>query len=84
MTFESLQLSPFWLEELCVKIYILMFLQHFQCEFGLDKVNYARITITPACFIAMTYAWSLWRCLNTWSINLVLPQLPGDSTYVNA
>ena len=29
----------------------------------------------PACFIALTFAWSL---------NLVLPQLPGDSANVNA
>ena len=36
-----------------------MFKQHFQCEFGWNKVKYARITITHVCFIALTLARSV-------------------------
>ena len=42
-----------------------MFKPHFQCGLGLNQVKYARITITHVCFIALTLAGSLGRCLNT-------------------
>ena len=35
---------------------ILMFWQRFQCEFGSNKVKYARISTTHVCFIALTLA----------------------------
>ena len=43
----------------CKERDILMFKQPFQCEFGWNKVKYARITIKHACFIALTLARSL-------------------------
>ena len=46
----------------CTKMDKLMFLQHFQCELGWNKVKYARITITHVCFIALTLAGSLRWC----------------------
>ena len=52
---------------------ILMFQQCFQCEFGWNKVKYARITITHVCFIALAFARSLRRCMG-----LVFKQLPQD------
>ena len=55
-----------------------MFKQRSQCEMGWDKVKYARITITHVCFIALTLAGSLVRCLNTLPICLVFEQLPRD------
>ena len=61
-----------------------MFQQRFRCEFGWNKVNYARITITHVCFIALTLAGSLGRCLNTRPIGLVFKQHPRDSANVNA
>ena len=42
-----------------------MFLQRFQCVICWIKVKYARITITHVCFIVLTLAGSLGRCLNT-------------------
>ena len=41
-----------------------MFQHCFQCEFGWNKVKYARITITHVCFIALTLVGSLGRCLD--------------------
>ena len=42
------------------------------------QVKYARITITHVCFIALTLAASLGRCLNTRPNGLVFKQLPQD------
>ena len=61
-----------------------MFQQRFQCEFGWNKVKYARITITHVCFIALTLAGSLGRCLNTRPISFVFKQHPRDLANVNA
>ena len=68
----------------CKKMINLMFQQRFQCELGWNKVNYARITITHVCFIALTLAGSLGRCLNTRPIGLVFKQHPPDPANVNA
>ena len=62
----------------------LMFKQRFRCELGWNKVKYARITITHVCFIALTLAWSLGRCLKTRPLGLVFKQLPRDPANVNA
>ena len=51
----------------CKKMDNLMFQQRFRCEFGWNKVKYARITITHACFIALTLAGSLGWC---WTLGL--------------
>ena len=51
---------------------------------GWSKVKYARITITHVCFIALTLAGSLRRCLNTRPIGLVFKQHPRDPANVNA
>ena len=61
-----------------------MFKQRFRCELGWNKVKYARITITHGCFIALTLAWSLGRCLKTRPLGLVFKQLPQDPANVNA
>ena len=61
-----------------------MFKQRFRCELGWNKVKYARITITHVCFIALTLAWSLGRCLKTRPLGLVFKQLPRDPANVNA
>ena len=63
---------------------ILMFLQRFQCEFGWNKVKYARIMITHACFIALTLAGSLRRCLSTQPISLLFKHQPLNLANVNA
>ena len=68
----------------CKKRDILMYLQPFQCEFGWNKVKYARITITHVCFIAFTLAGFLGRCLSTLPISHVFKQLPRDPANVNA
>ena len=66
MTFESLQPTSFFFREIQrKKMDIWMFQQRFQCEFGWSKVKYARITITHVCFIALSLATSLERCLST-------------------
>ena len=56
----------------------------FQCEFDWNKVKYVRITITHVCFIALTLACSLGRCLSTRPIGLVFKQIPRDRENVNA
>ena len=84
MTFESKQPAPFCLEIQRKKMDNLMFQQRFQHEFGWNKVKYARITITHVCFIALTLAGSLGRCLNTRPIGLVFKQHPRDPANVNA
>ena len=61
-----------------------MIKRHFQCGFGWNQVKYARITITHVCFIALTLAGALRRCLKTLPIGLVFKQLPRDSANVNA
>ena len=55
MTFESTQPTPIE----CKKMDNLIFKQRFQCELSWNKVKYAIITITHACFIALTLAGSL-------------------------
>ena len=79
MTFESLPLTPFYLfrESQGKKMDIDMLLPCFLCKFGWNKVKYAKITITHVCFIALTFAGFLGRCLNTRSIALVFKQLLG-------
>ena len=49
-----------------------------QWAFGWNQVKYASITITHVCFIALTLAGSLGRCLNTPPIGLVFKQLSRD------
>ena len=61
-----------------------MFKQHFQFYLGWNKVKYARITITHVCFIALTLAGFLGRCLITRPIGLVFKQHPRDPANVNA
>ena len=46
----------------CKKMNNLMLLQRFQRKLGWNKVNYARITITHVCFIALTLAGPLGKC----------------------
>ena len=77
MTLESTQPTPFCLKKTSVKkMDNLMFLQRFQCKSDWNKVKYARITITHICFIALTLAGSLERCLTTRPIDLVFKQHP--------
>ena len=61
-----------------------MFKRHFQRGLCCNKVKHARITITHFCFIALTFAGSLERCLNTRPSGLVFRQLPRDPSNVNA
>ena len=68
----------------CKKMDILMFKRLFQCGVGWNQVKYGRITITHVCFIALTLAGSLGRCLNTQPNGLVFKQLPQDPANVNA
>ena len=49
----------------CKKRNILTFKQSFKCQFGWNKVKYAKIRITHVYFIALTLAGSLGRCLNS-------------------
>ena len=84
MTFESLTLTPFCFEKSSVRKWILMFKRRFQRGLCWNQVKYARITITHVCFIALTLAWSLGRCLNTRPNGLVFKQLPRDPANVNA
>ena len=60
-----------------------MFKRRFQCGLCRNQVKYARITITHVCFIALTLAGSLGRCLNTRPNGLVFKQLPRDPANVN-
>ena len=62
----------------------ILIINRFQCEFGRNKVKYARITITHVCFIALTNAGSLGRCLTTRPVSLVFKQLFPDLANVNA
>ena len=68
----------------CKKMDNLMFKQRVQCQLGWNKVKYAGIMITYVCFIALTLAGSLWRCLNTRPIGLAFKQHPRDLANVNA
>ena len=61
-----------------------MFKRRFQRGLCWNQEEYARITITHVCFIALTLAGSLWRCLNTRPNGLVVKQLPRDQANVNA
>ena len=49
----------------CKKMDNSLFKQRFLCKLGMNKVKYARITITHVCFIALTLAGSLGKCLIT-------------------
>ena len=61
-----------------------MFKRRFQQGLCSNQVKHARITITHVCFIALTLAGSLGRCLNTRPYGLVFKQLPWDPANVNA
>ena len=61
-----------------------MFKRRFQRGVCWIQVKYARITITHVCFIALTLAESLGRCLNTRPNGLVFKQLPRDPANVYA
>ena len=61
-----------------------MFKWRFQRCLCWNQVKYARITITHVCFIALTLAGSLGRCLNARPKGLVFKQLPRDPANVNA
>ena len=61
-----------------------MFKRRFQRGLCWNLVKYARITITLVCFIALTLAGSLGRCLNTRPNGFVFKQLPRDPANVNA
>ena len=56
----------------------------FSAVYAENQVKYARITITHVCFIALTLAVSLGRCLNTRPSGLVFKQLPRNPANVNA
>ena len=51
---------------------------------GWIQVKYARIMITHVCFIALTLAVSLGRCLTTQPDGLMFKQLPQDPANLNA
>ena len=61
-----------------------MFKRRLQRGLCWNQVKYARITITHVCFIELTLAGSLGRCLNTWPNGLMFKQLPRDPANVNA
>ena len=71
-------------EILCKKRDILMIKRRFQCGLCWNQVKYARMTTTHVCFIALTLAWSVGRCLNTRPNGLVFKHLPLDPANVNA
>ena len=52
---------------------------NFQSTVGWNQVNYTRITTTHVCFIALTLAMSLRRCLNTQPYGLGFKKLPLDT-----
>ena len=56
----------------------------FWWAFAWNQVKYARIMITHVCFIALTLAGSLGRCLNNRPNYLVFKQLPWNPANVNA
>ena len=56
----------------------------FSSQFAIGIVSYARTTIIHGYFIAITFAGSLRRYLNTRPSGLVFKQLPGDPANVNA
>ena len=57
---------------------------YFGDVFSAVQVKYARITIIHTCFIALTLAGSLGRCLNTSLSSLVFKKLPWDPANVYA
>ena len=61
-----------------------MFKRCFSAQLMLNQVQYAGIKITQVCFIALTLAGSLPRCLNTQPNGLVFKQLPRDQGNVNS
>ena len=56
----------------------------FSSQFAVGIVSYARTTIIHGYFIAITFAWSLGRYLNTQPSGLVFKQLSRDPANVNA
>ena len=80
-TLESLTLTPFCLEKNSVRGFSGF---GFQWAFGWNQVNFARIMMTHVCYIALTLAGSLGRCLNTRPNGLVFKQLPWDPANVDA
>ena len=56
----------------------------FSSQFAVGLISYARTTVTHGYFIAITFAGSLGRYLNTRPSGLVFKQLPRDPANVNA
>ena len=61
-----------------------MFKRRFQRGLCWNQVKYARIAITHVWIIALTFAGSLGRCLNTRPNGLLFKQLPRDPANVYA
>ena len=61
-----------------------MFKRCLPCGLGQNQVNYARITITYVCLIALSLAGSPRRCLKTGHNSLVFKQFPREPANVNA
>ena len=61
-----------------------MFKRRFQRCLCWNQVKYAWITITHVCFIGLTLAGSLGRCLNSRPNGLMFKQLPRDPANINA
>ena len=76
MTFKSLADAISFREILCKKMDILMFKRRFQYGLGWNRIKYARITITHVCFIILTLAGCLGRCLSTLPNDLVFKEIP--------
>ena len=74
MTLESLMMTPF---------FNFMVLAVFSVGFWLETGKICKNN-THVCFIALTFARSLWRCLTTRPDGLMFKQLPRDPTNVNA
>ena len=76
MAFESCQLTPFRLENSSVRKWIFLCSSSvFSANLSWSEVKCARITSIHVCFIALTLAASLGRCLNTPPICLVFKKL---------
>ena len=79
MMFKILTLTPFYLEKASEKKVLVVFSVGFCLESGKICKNNNR-----TCFIALTLAGSLSRCLNTRPYSLMFKQLPRDPANVNA
>ena len=84
MTFESLTLMPFRFEKSSVRKGIFNVKATFSEQFMLKSGKNARIMIKHVCFMALSFAGSLGRCLNTRPDGLVFKQLPQEPANVNA